>query len=93
MEYLWAVIPAYQLSPLDSIQRRATRIVDDPKLTEILDTLGLRRHFVSTFSAVCTMGSVLKNCLVWCLRLPSKTALLAVGLEFMLISWNHFTHV
>ncbi|KAJ0174424.1 hypothetical protein K1T71_009532 [Dendrolimus kikuchii] len=50
MEYcshLWAGAPAYQLNPLDSIQRRAVRIVDDPILADGLDTLGLRRDFAS----------------------------------------------
>ena len=46
MEYcshLWAGAPQYQLLPLDSIQRRAIRIVDDPLLTNGLDHLSLRR--------------------------------------------------
>lgn len=46
MEYcsfLWAGAPEYQLLPLDSIQRRAIRIVDDPKLTDRLETLRHRR--------------------------------------------------
>lgn len=50
MEYcshLWAGAPQYQLLPLDSIQRRATRIVDDPLLTHGLDTLSLRRDVSS----------------------------------------------
>ncbi|XP_026314041.1 uncharacterized protein LOC113225816 [Hyposmocoma kahamanoa] len=46
MEYcshLWAGAPKYQLDPLDSIQRRAVRIVDDPMLTDGLEPLSLRR--------------------------------------------------
>lgn len=50
MEYcshLWAGAPAYQLDPLDSVQRRATRIVDDPNLTDGLEPLSLRRDIGS----------------------------------------------
>ncbi|CAF4900062.1 unnamed protein product [Pieris macdunnoughi] len=46
MEYcshLWAGAPQYQLLPLDRIQRRAVRIVDDQSLSEWLDPLALRR--------------------------------------------------
>ncbi|CAF4943736.1 unnamed protein product [Pieris macdunnoughi] len=46
MEYcshLWAGAPQYQLLPLDRIQRRAVRIVDDQSLSERLDPLALRR--------------------------------------------------
>ncbi|CAF4937092.1 unnamed protein product [Pieris macdunnoughi] len=46
MEYcshLWAGAPQYQLLPLDRIQRRAVRIVDDQSLSERHDPLALRR--------------------------------------------------
>ncbi|RVE47192.1 hypothetical protein evm_008160 [Chilo suppressalis] len=46
MEYcshLWAGAPQYQLLPLDRIQRRAARIVDDQDLSDQLDPLALRR--------------------------------------------------
>ncbi|CAF4908224.1 unnamed protein product [Pieris macdunnoughi] len=46
MEYcshLWAGAPQYQLLPLDRIQRRAVRIVDDQSLSVRLDPLALRR--------------------------------------------------
>ncbi|XP_045504410.1 uncharacterized protein LOC123701041 [Colias croceus] len=42
MEYcshLWAGAPQYQLLPLDRIQRRAARIVDDRRLSDRLDPL------------------------------------------------------
>ncbi|XP_063378525.1 uncharacterized protein LOC134665481, partial [Cydia fagiglandana] len=41
--YLWSGAPQYQLLPLDSIQRRAVRIVGDPELTDGLEPLSLRR--------------------------------------------------
>ncbi|XP_045459271.1 uncharacterized protein LOC123669724 [Melitaea cinxia] len=41
--HLWAGAPQYQLHPFDSIQRRAIRIVDDPKLTDDLEPLSIRR--------------------------------------------------
>ncbi|CAH2084689.1 unnamed protein product [Euphydryas editha] len=50
MEYcshLWAGAPAYQLGPLDSVQRRAVRIVDDPILTSDIEPLSLRRDLAS----------------------------------------------
>lgn len=50
MEYcshLWAGAPQYQLLPLDRIQRRATRIVDDQVLSDRLDPLSLRRDVAS----------------------------------------------
>ncbi|CAH2094107.1 unnamed protein product [Euphydryas editha] len=50
MEYcshLWAGAPAYQLGPLDSVQRRAVRIVDDPILTSDIEPLSLRRDVAS----------------------------------------------
>lgn len=45
--HLWAGAPAYQLGPCDSIQRRATRIVDDTVLTSDIEPLGLRRDVAS----------------------------------------------
>ena len=45
--HLWAGAPAYQTDPLDSIQRRVIRIVDDPILTGGLESLSLRRDFAS----------------------------------------------
>lgn len=42
MEYHWERAHKYQLSPLDSIQRRTVGIVDDPKLTDDLEPLSLR---------------------------------------------------
>ncbi|KAJ0173183.1 hypothetical protein K1T71_011359 [Dendrolimus kikuchii] len=57
MEYcsnFWAGAPGYQLDPLDSIQRGAVHVVDDPILTDGLDTLGLMRDFaLSTYSTDC----------------------------------------
>ncbi|XP_045510061.1 uncharacterized protein LOC123705360 [Colias croceus] len=50
MEYcshLWAGAPKYQLLPFDRIQRRATRLVDDPRITDRLDSLALRRDVAS----------------------------------------------
>ncbi|XP_045499402.1 uncharacterized protein LOC123697028 [Colias croceus] len=50
MEYcshLWAGAPQYQLLPLDRLQRRATRIVGKPELTDRLDPLALRRDVAS----------------------------------------------
>lgn len=50
MEYcshLWAGAPAYQLGPLDSVQKRAVRIVDDPILTSDIEPLSLRRDLAS----------------------------------------------
>lgn len=50
MEYcshLWAGAPAYQLLPLDRIQRRASRIVDCRDITSRLDPLALRRDVAS----------------------------------------------
>nr|XP_004924674.2 uncharacterized protein LOC101745997 [Bombyx mori] len=50
MEYcchLGAGAPGYQLSPFDRIQRRASRIVDDPELADRLDPLALRRDLSS----------------------------------------------
>ncbi|RVE41561.1 hypothetical protein evm_013795 [Chilo suppressalis] len=50
MEYcshLWAGAPQYQLLPLDRIQRRAARIVDDQDLSDQLDPLALRRDVAS----------------------------------------------
>ncbi|CAH2092460.1 unnamed protein product [Euphydryas editha] len=41
--HLWAGAPQYQLQPLDSIQRRAVRIVNDPILTDGLEPLSIRR--------------------------------------------------
>ncbi|CAK1582304.1 unnamed protein product [Parnassius mnemosyne] len=48
MEYcshLWAGAPHCQLLPLDRIQRRAVRIVDDRVLSDRLHTLALRREY------------------------------------------------
>ncbi|RVE43066.1 hypothetical protein evm_012297 [Chilo suppressalis] len=50
MEYcshLWAGPPQYQLLPLDRIQRRPARIVDDQDLSDQLDPLALRRDVAS----------------------------------------------
>ena len=50
MEYcshLWAGAPQYQLLPLDCIQKRAVRFVDNSKLTNQLETLGHRRDVSS----------------------------------------------
>lgn len=50
MEYcchLWAGAPAYQLAPLDSIQRRAVRIIEDPRQSSRVEPLSLRRDFAS----------------------------------------------
>ncbi|XP_045499440.1 uncharacterized protein LOC123697067 [Colias croceus] len=50
MEYcshLWAGAPQYQLLPFDRLQRRASRIVDRPELTDRLDPLALRRDVAS----------------------------------------------
>ena len=50
MEYcshLWAGETAELLNPLDSVQRRAVRIVDDPILTSKLEPLDIRRDFGS----------------------------------------------
>ncbi|CAK1584849.1 unnamed protein product [Parnassius mnemosyne] len=50
MEYcshLWAGAPQCQLLPLDRIQRRAIRIVNDRVLSDRLDTLALRRDVAS----------------------------------------------
>ncbi|CAK1599496.1 unnamed protein product [Parnassius mnemosyne] len=50
MEYcshLWAGAPHCQLLPLDRIQRRAARIVDDRVLSDRLDSLALRRDVAS----------------------------------------------
>ncbi|CAK1591446.1 unnamed protein product [Parnassius mnemosyne] len=50
MEYcshLWAGAPQCQLLPLDRIQRRAARIVDDRALFDRLDSLALRRDVAS----------------------------------------------
>ncbi|RVE40593.1 hypothetical protein evm_014757, partial [Chilo suppressalis] len=50
MEYcshLWAGAPQYQLLPLDRIQRRAARFVDDQDLSDQLDPLALRRDVAS----------------------------------------------
>ncbi|CAK1592983.1 unnamed protein product [Parnassius mnemosyne] len=50
MEYcshLWAGAPQCQLLPLDRIQRRAARIVDDRALSDRLDSLALRRDVAS----------------------------------------------
>ncbi|CAK1585562.1 unnamed protein product [Parnassius mnemosyne] len=50
MEYcshLWAGAPQYQLLPLDRIQRRVARIVDDRALSDWLDSLALRRDVAS----------------------------------------------
>ena len=50
MEYcshLWAGAPQYQLLPLDRIQRRAARIVNDQDLSDRLDPLALRRDVAS----------------------------------------------
>lgn len=46
MEYcshLWSGAPKYQLDPLDSLQRRAVRLVNDPKLSNRLESLSVRR--------------------------------------------------
>ena len=45
--HLWAGAPKYQLDPLDSLQRRAIRIVGDPNLTDGLESLERRRDFGS----------------------------------------------
>ena len=45
--HLWAGAPQYQLEPCDALQRRAMRIVDDPKLTSVIEPLSLRRDFSS----------------------------------------------
>lgn len=45
--HLWAGAPQYQLLPLDRIQRRATRIVDNPDISKRLDPLALRRDVAS----------------------------------------------
>ncbi|XP_045503597.1 uncharacterized protein LOC123700430 [Colias croceus] len=50
MEYcshLWAGAPQYQLLPLDSVQRRAVRVIGKQALTDRLDPLGLRRDVAS----------------------------------------------
>ncbi|XP_038221266.1 uncharacterized protein LOC119839131 [Zerene cesonia] len=50
MEYcshLWAGAPQYQLLPLDRVQRRAVRIIDDPVIADSLDPLALRRDVAS----------------------------------------------
>ncbi|CAG4992787.1 unnamed protein product [Parnassius apollo] len=50
MEYcshFWAGAPQYQLHPLDRIQCRAARIVDDRVLSDRLDSLALRRDVAS----------------------------------------------
>lgn len=50
MEYcshLWHGAPKYQLLRFDSLQRRAVRIVNDPKLTSTLEPLSLRRDIGS----------------------------------------------
>lgn len=50
MEYcshIWAGAPKYQLLPLDRIQRRAVRVINDLALTNRLDSLSLRRDVAS----------------------------------------------
>ncbi|XP_045492437.1 uncharacterized protein LOC123691896 [Colias croceus] len=50
MEYcshLWAGAPLYQLLPLDRVQRRAVRMIGDPRLSDRLDPLALRRDIAS----------------------------------------------
>lgn len=47
MEYcshLWAGAPHYQLLPFERIQKRAVRIADDPRLSDSLEPLDLRRN-------------------------------------------------
>lgn len=49
MEYcrhIWAGRPGCQLGPFDAVQERTKRI-DDPKLTDDIEPLCSRRHFVS----------------------------------------------
>lgn len=40
--HIWAGIPQCEIQLFDSIQRRAIRIVNDPKLTDGLGTLSTR---------------------------------------------------
>lgn len=50
MEYcshLWAGAPKYQLGPLDSIQKRAIRIINNPKITKKFQHLSQRRDIGS----------------------------------------------
>ncbi|XP_045493438.1 uncharacterized protein LOC123692709 [Colias croceus] len=50
MEYcshLWAGAPFYQLLPLDRVQRRAVRMIGDPRISDRLDPLALRRDIAS----------------------------------------------
>ncbi|XP_052751430.1 uncharacterized protein LOC128200816, partial [Galleria mellonella] len=50
MEYcchLWAGAHKYQLESFDSLERRAMRVVDDPRLTSGIEPLSLRRDFAS----------------------------------------------
>ncbi|XP_045511061.1 uncharacterized protein LOC123705984 [Colias croceus] len=50
MEYcshIWAGAPQQYLLPFDRIQRRAVRLVNEPSLTDRLDTLALRRDVAS----------------------------------------------
>ncbi|XP_045500778.1 uncharacterized protein LOC123698240 [Colias croceus] len=50
MEYcshIWAGAPQQHLLPFDRIQRRAVRLVNEPNLTDRLDTLVLRRDVAS----------------------------------------------
>ena len=50
MEYcshLWAGAPHYQLLPFDRIQKRAVRLVDNPRLTNSLESLEHRRDVSS----------------------------------------------
>ncbi|CAH2217930.1 jg26956, partial [Pararge aegeria aegeria] len=43
--YLWAGAPLYQLLPFDRIQKRAVRLVDNPKLTCSLNPWGTEELF------------------------------------------------
>ncbi|CAG4975733.1 unnamed protein product [Colias eurytheme] len=45
--HLWAGAPQCHLLPLDRIQRRAARIIADPRITDKLDPLSLRRDLGS----------------------------------------------
>ena len=57
--HLWAGEPKYQLDPLDSLQRRAVRIVGDPNLTDRLESLEQRRLWVT----LCTLPTLSRGVL------------------------------